>query len=220
MASPATVLIIDDHALLREGICAMFQLDERFTITGQGGTIEEGLALMEKDPPQLLLVDLVLPDGNGLQLVERVSKDWPETKVLVVSSHEDNIYAERALRAGARGYLCKSSQTSEFLTAAANVLDGKVHASPEATHAILSRVNRSNSKKSASADSVVNLLGDRELQVFELIGRGFRNQQIAEALAISVRTVDAHKARIKGKLEIEEGSQLTAFAVRWASSGQ
>ena len=220
MASPVTVLIIDDHALLREGMCALFERDERFTITGQGGTIEEGLALMKKNPAQFLLVDLVLPDGNGLMLVKKVVKEYPDTKVLVVSAHEDDIYAERALRAGARGYLCKSSPSSEFIKAATTVMDGKIHASAEATEAILGRVARSNPKKVEAADSVVKVLSDRELEVFEMIGGGFRNQEIAEALSISVRTVDAHKARIKDKLEITEGNRLTAFAVRWKSSGQ
>ena len=220
MSSPVTVSIIDDHALLREGMCALFERDERFTIAGQGGSIEEGLALMEGSPPQLLLVDLVLPDGNGLILVKKVAKEWPDTKVLVVSAHEDDIYAERALRAGARGYLCKSSPTADFIKAATTVLDGKVHASPEVTDAILMRVTRSNPKKTDAADSVVKVLSDRELEVFEMIGKGFRNQEIAEALTISARTVDAHKARIKDKLDIAEGNRLTAFAVRWASSGQ
>ena len=220
MASPATVFIIDDHALLREGMCAMFERDERFTISGQGSSVEEGLALMKTKPPQLLLVDLVLPDGNGLVLVKKVAKEWPDTKVLVVSAHEDNIYAERALRAGARGYVCKSSPSADFIEAAITVLNGKVHASPEVTDAILRRVTRSNPKKIEGSDSVVKVLSDRELEVFEMIGRGLRNQEIATSLTISTRTVDAHKARIKNKLEIAEGNRLTAFAVRWVSSSQ
>jgi DNA-binding NarL/FixJ family response regulator len=176
------------------------------------GDPEEALAMLEAELPDILLVDLSLENGSGLELVKRVHARFAEVQILVFSMHEESIYAERALRAGASGYVEKHSPTAELIGALRRVGEGKIHVSEEMTERLLQQRLATGDEAGSSA---AERLSDRELQVFELLGRGRTTKEIGDDLNISVKTVERHCENIKEKLLLENRTQLLQHAVHW-----
>jgi DNA-binding NarL/FixJ family response regulator len=209
---PASVLIVDDHAFLRRGLAQIIDDLPEVTVCGEAGTVSETLEQIRRTRPDIVVVDISLTDGNGLELTKEIKSNWPEIKVLVSSMHDEALMAERALRAGALGYVSKSDDVDAFITALRRVRDGQVYLSARMTDRLLTRVVAGGTEPSRSP---LEKLSDRELEVFELIGRGLSTKQIAAQLDLSRKTVETYREHIKSKLNLRNGTELTRHAVQW-----
>lgn len=207
-----TIIIIDDHPIMRKGLASTLESEPGFEVTHQFERAEEYLEVMEQENPDLLVVDLSLPGMNGIELVKNVIFQYPDQKILVVSRHEETLYAERALRAGAKGYVMKFESSDVLLNAVRKVLNGGIHVSQELSDKLL--MSAMSGKKNA-LESPVDVLSDRELEVFELIGRVKSTSEIAEQLHLAVKTVETYRSRIKDKLELKNSTELIFHAVKW-----
>jgi DNA-binding NarL/FixJ family response regulator len=209
-----TILLVDDHPIMRHGLAQLIQMEPGLCVCGQAGSCAEGIAALEKLKPDLAIVDLTLPDRHGLELVKDIQAMFPDTQSIVLSMHDENLYAERALRAGARGYIMKETAAESLVTAIKRVLGGGIYVSDAMSSIMLEQVTGQRGNKSRSTG--VDQLSDRELEVLELIGAGKASKHIAETLGISARTVEAHRAHIKEKLSLTDGAALVRYAVQWA----
>lgn len=209
--SSSRILIVDDHPIVCEGLAARINAQPDLECCGFADTVESALAAIEKTRPHLVLVDISLKSGSGLDLIKRVRSKDPTAKLLVISMHGDGVYAERALRAGASGYLHKQASGDSVVDAIRQVLGGRVYLSPEmAAHQLCGTVG-----PTERVHSGIAALTDRELQVFELIGRGLATKAIADELRLSVHTIDTYRDKIKTKLEIKGTPALIQRAVQW-----
>jgi hypothetical protein len=208
-----TILLVDDHPIMRHGLAQLIQMEPGLCVCGQAGSCAEGIAALEKLKPDLAIVDLTLPDRHGLELVKDIQAMFPGTQTIVLSMHDENLYAERALRAGARGYIMKETAAENLVTAIKRVLGGGIYVSDAMSSIMLEQVSGQRGK---SRSTGVDQLSDRELEVLELIGSGKASKHIAETLGISARTVEAHRAHIKEKLSLTDGAALVRYAVQWA----
>jgi DNA-binding NarL/FixJ family response regulator len=206
------VILIDDHPLMRKGLALSLEADPGFKVIEQGASAEEALDLLNSHVPDLLIVDISLPGMSGLELIKHVHAMQPDVKVLVVSRHDETLYAERAIRAGARGYVMKLEAGDTIAKAARRVLDGGIYVSPEISERLLMGMAMG---REHIAKSPLDVLSDRELEVFEMTGRGIGTRDIAERLHLSVKTVESYRARIKGKLNLNNASELMQHAVQW-----
>ena len=206
------ILLVDDHPIVRERIAAIIEAEKGMMVCGQAEDRHEALAAIETSRPDLALIDLTLKSSNGLELIKDIHARWPRLLVLVISMHDESLYAERVLRAGARGYITKQDATCNILLAIRRVLGGDIYLNEKTASAIASRVA---SKPQVKNDSIVGLLADRELQVFELTSRGLGTREIAAHLRIDVKTVETYRARIKEKLNLRSSSELLQFAILW-----
>lgn len=209
------ILVIDDHPILREGIVHVLGAEEGLVVCGEAGSAEEGLRLVEACEPDMVLTDLTLSGKSGLELVKDLAAIHPELPVLVMSMHDEMIYAERVLKAGGRGYLMKEAASDRLVEAIHTVLAGKVFVSKAVTDHFLESLSPAGPKFGLPIDR----LTDRELEVFELMGHGKSTKEIADQLSISPRTVDAHRQRLREKFGSIGAGQLALYAVRWVESG-
>ena len=201
-----------------EGIVHILESEDDLEVCAKAGTASDALALAETAKPDLVLTDLTLPGRSGLELIKDLKALHPHIPVLVMSMHDELIYAERVLRAGGRGYVMKETASDLLVEAIRRVLDGGVFASQAVTEHFLEAVSSGGDKTSKSSFPLERLT-DRELEVFEQIGNGNNTQQVASQLSISPRTVDAHRSHIREKLGLSDSSELTRYAVRWVESG-
>jgi DNA-binding NarL/FixJ family response regulator len=206
------VLIVDDHPLVRKGLLDLLTEEPGFLPCGEAANAEETLALVEADPPDIVLLDLSLEGSSGLELIKQLQARFPEVQVLVFSMHDELLYAERSLQAGASGYVEKHTPTDELIEALRSVAQGKIHVSEEMTERLLQQ--RLTSKLRVGTP-VAAKLSDRELEVFELLGRGRTTREIAGDLNISVKTVERHCENIKERLQLANRTQLLQHAVHW-----
>jgi len=211
------VLIVDDHPLVLAGLEWVLQKSGEFVVCGKAGSVSEALGLVESTWPDVVVTDLSMPGRNGLELIKDLRAIHPELPVLVVSMHDEMIYAERALRSGGRGYLMKDVPPDRVIAAIRMVLQGGVYVSDAVNLHFLQALAGGGHQPKASFP--IERLTDREMEIFERIGRAEGNHEIAEALGISPRTVDAHRAHIREKLGLGDGGELTRFAIRWVESG-
>jgi DNA-binding NarL/FixJ family response regulator len=211
------ILIVDDHPVLREGIVHVLQAEKDLEVCGQAGSVSEAIRMVEATKPDLVLTDLTLPGRSGIELIKDLKTLAPQLPILVMSMHDEMIYAERVLRAGGRGYLMKETAADLLIDAIHKVLKGGIFASPAVTNHFLDSLSMGERNRTASFP--LKRLTDRELEVFEKIGNGENTQRIAEQLSISPRTVDAHRSHIREKLGLGDSSTLTLYAVRWIESG-
>lgn len=204
------LLLIDDHPIMRHGLAQLIRAEGGLDVCGEAGNARDGLTAVGELKPDLVVIDLTLPDKNGLELLKDIQAQFPGTLCLVLSMHDETMYGERALRAGARGYIMKEAAADHLITAARKVLSGGIYVSDSMTSRMMEQVVGQRAK-------VVSLesLTDRELEVLEMIGQGVATKNIAERLCISARTVEAHRAHIKDKLAITEGAALVRYAVQW-----
>lgn len=207
------ILLVDDHPLLRQGIGQLVNQQPDLAICGEAGDRAAALALAEKVRPDLVLVDLSLRDDRGLELIKDLKVGLPEVPTLVLSMHDESFYAERALRAGARGYIMKQEASEKVLEAIRCVLGGGVFVSKKIADSIVAGLTGSSGTAGAQPQGV---LSDREMEILLLIGKGYGSQQIAKRLCISVKTVEAHRANIRVKLKLGSGGELLQYSIRWA----
>jgi DNA-binding NarL/FixJ family response regulator len=211
-AAPATVLIVDDHAFLRRGLTQIIDDLPEIAVCGEAAGVDETLGFLRDRRPDIVVLDISLPDGNGLELTKEIKSLWPEIKVLVSSMHDEALFAERALRAGALGYVSKSEDVDAFISALRCVREGRVYLSARMTERLLTRVVSGGPEPTRSP---LETLSDRELEVFEMIGRGQSTKQIAAQLALSRKTVETYREHIKSKLDLRNAAELTQHAVQW-----
>lgn len=209
---PARVLIVDDHPIVREGYEQLIGNQKDMEVCAVASESAEALRMIEKSRPDLAIIDLSLKNGNGLELCKKIKGRFPEVKILVASMHDEALFAERALRAGARGYISKDQTVAKLADAIRAVLMGTIWLSSAMNDRMLSRAV---GKEGPGDDSPVASLSDRELEVYELIGQGLPVRQIAERLNLSTKTVESYRENIKTKLNLQNGSELTRSAVQW-----
>lgn len=208
------VILIDDHPIMRHGLAQLVRAETGLTVCGEAGSAREGLEVVGKLKPDLAVIDLTLPDKNGLELVKDIRAAHPATQCLVLSMHDEALYGERALRAGARGYVMKEEAADHLITAIHKVLSGGLYVSETLNLRMLEQVTGASRTKVSGMDA----LTDRELEILTLIGKGVPTKNIAVQLSISARTVEAHRAHIKEKLGITDGAALVRHAVQWVES--
>lgn len=210
--APRRLIVVDDHPVLRMGIALLINSTPGWTVCGEAGTGQEGLELATRTRPDLILLDLTLPDRNGLDLLKDFQQVVPETPVLILSMHDEMLYAERALRAGARGYVMKETGGTKVLEAIQAVVDGGIFVSEKVSSDLLGNLNRRNQTQGKSP---MGSLTEREFEIFRLIGEGKSTKVIAEQLGLSPKTVDVHRANIKEKLGVRDLPTLIRQAVCW-----
>ncbi len=205
------VALVEDHTIMREGLKLLVGSIGGFELVWMAASAAEAMKMLEQDLPDLLLVDITLPDRNGLELIKDVHVLQPALKIMVLSMHDEKLYVQRALRAGARGYLTKDASHAEYERALRKVADGSISVSEAFSEEILLAFASGGAK---SKDGL-NSLTDRELEIFQLLGEGRNTPQIAEALRISTKTVDVHKMNMRAKLQLEDGAAVVRHAIRW-----
>lgn len=211
--NPARILIVDDHPIVQQGYIQIISHCPEFEVCGCAESEQQARELVRTTNPALAILDIRLKDGNGLELTKDLQQSHQGLKILIISAHDENLYAERALNAGALGYLCKHEATGKLLKAIQTVLQGEVFVSDQITRQLLRR--RVKPAAESSQQTVLDELTDRELQVFELIGHGETTRQIADKLYLSPKTVERYKENIKQKLQIANATELIQKATRW-----
>lgn len=211
------ILIVDDHPLVRQGLELLINQRPGWAVCGHAGSTAEALQQLVADKPDLVLVDVSLQDGSGLELIKEVKARSPEIRMLVLSNHDESVYAERALRAGASGYVNKLEAGDKLLHCIEEVLKGKIALSRQMTERMVARAVGGHGQGEIAQP--IESLSDRELEVFELIGRGLTTRQIASKLFLSPKTVETYRESIKTKLDLSNSTQLVRTAVRWVLEG-
>lgn len=209
------IVIVDDHPLMRKGLALSLESDPTFEIAGQLDRGEELIQKLNTLNPDLIIIDISLPGMSGLELVKHIISQKDDQKILVVSRHDESLYAERVIRAGAKGYIMKLEAGEVLLKAVRKVLNGGIYVSDKVSERLLMGMARGQKEK---MESPIESLSDRELEVFELTGRGNSTREIAEKLHLSVKTVESYRARIKTKLNLENATELMVHAVKWVES--
>jgi DNA-binding NarL/FixJ family response regulator len=207
----ARVFIVDDHPLVREWLTTLIQQQPDLVVCGEADDAAQALQAILTTKPEVAVVDLALKNGSGLELIKDLKQTCPEVAVVVLSMHDELLYAERAFRAGARGYVMKRESTKKVVEAIRHVLDGKRYMSERVAAAMAEKLVEGQQVST----SPFALLSDRELEIFELLGQGQETRHIAESLHISVKTVQAFYVRIKEKLKLDTERELLREAVRW-----
>jgi DNA-binding NarL/FixJ family response regulator len=217
MPTRTRILLVEDRALMRRGLRALIESEPDLRVCAEAGTREAGLAAIASSKPHLVITDLSLKDSDGLELIKDVKERFPDLPVLALFMHDELVYAERALRAGARGYVSKQELDETVVIAVRRLLAGEIHLSEAMNRVFLRRF-----VGGATLEQEANLerLTDRELEVFKLIGRGKQNADIAKDLSLSVKTIESQRERIKGKLELSSGADLVRCATVWIESGR
>jgi DNA-binding NarL/FixJ family response regulator len=217
-STPSRVLLVDDHPILRHGIAQLIGREQDFVVCGEAGGVDEALALLADRPVDIMVVDLSLDARSGLDLIRSARVDHPQVQSLVLSMHDERLHAERALRAGARGYVMKQEATRKIVAALRRVRAGNIYLSESIATDLLERMATGATARTAT-DSEVHGLSDRELEVLRLIARGLKTGEIARTLHRSVHTVEAHRASIKRKLGLKTSGELSRAAFALASQG-
>ncbi len=207
------VLIVDDHPAVREGLATKLAWEAGLEVCGEADDVAEALKLFASTEPDVIIVDISLKTGNGLDLIKRIKLRNDTARILVWSMYPDSLYAERALRAGALGYINKEQATDKIIEAIRRILTGKVYLSEPMAEKILIRASRGSHE--APPGPPVESLSDRELETFQLIGQGLDTHEIARKMHVSSKTVDTYRARIKEKLGVENFHQLIQTAANW-----
>jgi DNA-binding NarL/FixJ family response regulator len=211
------VFIVEDHPITRDGLAQLINYQDDLRVCGHASTVAKAIDGVDEAKPDLVIVDVSLPDGHGIELVKNLGVLHPQIHILVLSMHDEGLYAERAFRAGASGYVMKQEPAETLLAAVRRILSGETYLSPRMQERVL---NHFTAGKPAVANSNIERLTDRELEVFELIGRGLGTRQIAQRLRLGVSTVETHRAHLKEKLDVETGTELTCRAAEWVSTRQ
>ena len=206
------VYLVDDHPLVREWLTNLIDEQPDLTVCGEADSAERAVRGIEESAPDVAIVDLSLNEGSGLDVVKSIRNTHPNIAVIVLSMHDERIYAERALRAGARAYIMKRETTSNIIGAIHEVLSGKIHVSPQVAAGLAAKFVDG---KMRAPRSPVEQLSDRELEVFQMLGQGMETRRIAQVLGVSIKTVQAYCARIKEKLDLANATELLREAVRW-----
>lgn len=208
--------MVDDHSVVRHGLTMLLQKEKDLSVCGEAGSYEEALALVAELRPEVVVVDLTLKDRSGMDLISELGRRQPGLCCLVLSMHDEAEYADRALRAGARGYVMKEDADELIVQAIRQVLAGEVYVSPAMSNRLIRKL--SSGPRDRQEDSGIAALTDREREVFECLGKGLSTRKMAEKFGLSERTVEVHRANIKKKLQCEDASQVLREAVRWVEA--
>jgi DNA-binding NarL/FixJ family response regulator len=209
------VLVVDDHPMTRYGIARLIEQEPDLVVCGEAENVSRGLAAVRELKPHVVLADLTMPDGEGLELIKNVRSLHPEVAVLVVSMHDEALYAERALRAGARGYIMKNEGGEKLVEAIRQVLQGKIYVSENMSGKVLEIFS---GRRRRADDTTIGKLTDREFEVFRLLGQGLTTREIGQQLRLSTKTVETHRLHVREKLGLKTGPALIKYAVRWAGT--
>jgi DNA-binding NarL/FixJ family response regulator len=210
-AKTTRIVIVDDHPLFRKGLEQLINSsDQAFTICGEAGDAAEGMSIIRHLKPDLAIVDLSLPGANGIELIKNIRAEFAKLPILILSMHDESLYALRALRAGAQGYVMKQEALENVIGAIREVLAGRPYLSSDMSAKLIT-----NFASGTSQTNPTDKLSDRELEILELIGKGRDVREISRALHISAKTVETHRAHIKEKLNLKNARQVTRFAVQW-----
>lgn len=211
--SKRRILVVEDHPIFRLGLRELIDQEEDLEVCAESDDIAGALAEIPRSRPDLVIVDLSLKGRSGIDLIKEIRERHARLPILVVSMYEEALYAERALAAGARGYVMKQEASDSIVQALRNVLDGRFHLSAAMTTALLGRI--AGVEKPGSSDPI-DRLTDRELEVFRMIGRGLATGEIASRLSLSAKTIGTYRERIKEKLNLKTAGELTVQAMRWS----
>jgi len=206
------IVIVDDHPLFRKGLQELIHSDGAFAVCGEASDAAEAMDVIRQLKPDLAIVDLSLPGANGIELIKNIRAEFPKLPILVLSMHDESLYAVRALRAGADGYVMKHEAMANVVRAIQEVFNGRPYLSPAMAAQVITKFAR---KSSEDEPDAVDRLSDRELEILELIGKGNEVRQIAKSLHLSPKTVETHRAHIKEKLNLANARQVGRFAVQW-----
>src|SRR5579859_8171403 len=206
------VLIVDDHPIVRQGLRRVMENEEDLTVCGEAETARDARAAIKELNPDVVIADISLKQGDGIELVRDVRAHHPQLPILVLSMHDETIYAERMLSAGANGYIMKQAASEQFLISLRRVLDGGIYVSEAVGNNMIQKFAAGGSYISANP---IDRLSNRELQILHMIGKGMSTRETAHSLNLSIKTVESHRQRIKRKLNLSTGTQLVQYAVNW-----
>lgn len=209
------VFVLDDHPMMRKGLRMVIESEHDFCVCGEASSAEEAMDKLPELGVEILVLDVSLPGMSGLDFLKNLQLLFPAIKTLVLSRHDESLYAERAIRAGARGYVMKSEPPETLLKAIRRIYTGAIYVSPAINERLLQGIANGHQ---VFNDSPLDVLSDRELEVFELTGRGIGTRLIAERLNLSVKTIESYRARVKTKLNLSNASELMQHAVQWVES--
>ncbi|MCI5519299.1 MAG: response regulator transcription factor [Treponema sp.] len=210
-----SVIIVDDHPLFSRGLAQLIETQKDYKVIGMAKDRNEALSLLDKETPDLAIVDLNLGQEDGLELIKDILIIHPHTKILVLSMHDERFYAERALKAGAKGYIMKAEAETQVINAIKTVTNGEIYLSDEEKIRI-KELSRGSSETGNKFDTITTL-SDRQLQIFTLIGKGLGTVEIASKLNLSIKTIDTHKENIKAKLHCASSAELRQMAIEWTN---
>jgi len=209
------ILIVDDHPIVRQGLAELIDHEQDLTVCGQAEGAHEALKIIKELKPDMAIVDITLKETSGMELIKDITARYPDLLVLALSMHDESLYAERALRAGARGYIMKAEATENVVTAIRKVVSGQIYVSDKMAAKMVRKLVGGGPDVGASA---IDRLSDRELEVFSLIGQGQGTRQIAERLHLSLKTIETYRAHIKEKLNLVDANELLQYAIQWVQS--
>lgn len=207
------ILIVDDHPIVVTGLTQLLQSQADIEVSGQVSSAQGAIDFLKTQIPEMMIVDISLENSNGIELIKNILSLQPQINILVLSMHEETIYAERSIKAGAKGYIMKHKVGDELLKAIYKVLNGKTYLSEEMSEKIISSSIKG--EKRDIENNIMHILSDRELEVFESIGNGLTTQEISDKLFLGTKTVETYKTKIKQKLNLKNATQLTKYAVEW-----
>ncbi len=208
------ILIVDDHPVFRHGIGALISAEKDLTVCGEAESAPAALEAMRRLKPDLAMLDISLQGTNGIELIKLMRAEQPRLPVLMLSMHDESLYALRALRAGAKGYVMKAEAPTQVLAALRKVLLGEIYVSPRFSERLVFKAIQS---LEGGMGSPVDKLSDRELEVLQLLGKGFGTREIANELHLSVKTIETHRAHIKEKLGFKDAGEMVRFAIDWVA---
>src|SRR5437016_5949779 len=209
------IVIVDDHPLFRKGLEQLIHSDGAFAVCGEASNASEAMDVIRILDPDLAIVDVSLPGANGIELIKNIRAEFPKLAILVLSMHDESLYALRALRAGAEGYVMKHEAMANVIQAIREVLSGRPYLSPAMAAQVITKFAHRQAEGEADA---VERLSDRELEILELIGKGKEVREIAKLLHLSPKTVETHRAHIKDKLDLKNSREVARFALQWLNA--
>ena len=215
MSKKLRIFLVDDHSVLRQGMRRLIDLEKDMQVCGEAGDAAEALQGIAAQKPDVVLLDLGLKGTSGLDLIKNVRQRLPNMAILVMSMFEESIYAERVLRAGAKGYVMKHEPSETVIAAIRRVASGKAYLSSTMSERMLNKLSGPD-----MSVSPVDVLSDRELEVFQLLGQGLKPSAIAEELHLSVKTIETYREQIKAKLKLDSAAELSQYAIAWARNAQ
>ena len=209
-ASCKKIILVDDHPVLRKGLVRLIDAKDGFEVCGEASTATEALPMIRQLAPDLVIVDIGLPGTSGIDLTKTIRAEFPKLPVLILSMHEEVLYATRALRAGANGYIVKQDAIDNIVAALREACSGGRYLSP-----VIAEQMQPNGDTSNPSNDPISLLTEREFEIFEMIGKGHEVREISEALGVSPKTVETHRTNIKEKLKLKNSRQVARLAVQW-----
>ncbi len=209
------ILIVDDHPIVRQGLAELINHEQDLEVCGHAEDAPEALGIIKESEPNMVIVDISLKETSGMDLIKDIKAQYPKLPVLALSMHDESLYAERALRAGAKGYVMKAEATEKVITAIRKILDGQIYVSDRMSAKMVRKLVEGGPD---AGESAIECLSDRELEVFHLIGQGYGTRQIAERLYLSIKTIETYREHIKEKLNLADANELLQYAIQWIHS--